>query len=84
MKASPKFAWQPAFLRALSDLQSPQLPVRIAAARALIDARVQELLTLEHHDKERVALIDALFALHCMEQYRKTGLAKESPLQVAS
>ena len=84
MKASHKYQWQPAFLSAISDLQSPQLPVRIAAAKALIDARVQELLTLDRHDKERVALIDALFAIHCVEQYRQNALAKEASLPVVS
>lgn len=83
MQASPKYSWQPAFLTALSDLQSAHLPVRIARARALIDARVEELLTVGSHDQEQVALIDALFALHCVERYRKTGLVK-SQLHVAS
>lgn len=82
MKTSP-YSWESAFLSALSDLQSPQLPARIAAARALIDARVQELLTLEHRDKERVALIDALFALHCVEQYGNARPVKDVRLQAS-
>jgi predicted glycoside hydrolase/deacetylase ChbG (UPF0249 family) len=83
-EATMKFSWEPVFLDALSDLQSPHLTQRIAAARELIDARVQELLATERHDKERVALIDALFALHCVEQYRRNRSSPESKLRVAS
>ena len=84
MKLSHRYSWEPVFLDALSQLQSPHLIAKIAAARALIDARVQELLTSAHHDKERIALIDALFALHCVEQYRKTRFSSEGSLQRAS
>ena len=84
MKVSKRYSWEPVFLDALSDLQSPHLAAKIAAARALIDARVQELLAIERHDKERIALIDALFVLHCVEQRRTTRLSNKGKLRMVA
>jgi hypothetical protein len=83
-ETQPQIFMGACFSRDLSELQSPHLTAKIAAARALIDARVQELLASAHHDKERIALIDALFALHCVEQYRKNRFSSEGSLQRAS
>ena len=78
-----KYVWEEVFLDATSRLDSKDCPTKIAAARALIDARVQELLTLGHHEKERIALLDALFALHYAEQYRRDQSSSERTLRAA-
>lgn len=79
-----KYEWEAAFLDAISRLDCENCPTKVAAARALIDARVQELLIMKGHDKERSALIDALFALFCVEQYYRNRLSSEARLRTAS
>ena len=71
MRPHYRYSWQQHYFDAVSHLNNITLPVKISAARELLDERVAELLVCKGRNAERLAIIDALFSLHFLEMHTR-------------
>jgi hypothetical protein len=60
--------WQAEFQAAMIKLDVPTLRIRIAAAEALIEKRLQQIANNPDHHLERAAMADALAALRVLKR----------------
>jgi hypothetical protein len=72
-----KYAWEVAYLAAITETDCGKLPELIQQARAKIDERIREFV-LEEHAEERETISKALYAMRLLWIERCEGVDPRS------